>query len=50
MLDQKLARVKSLMEKRDEIDAELSQLLGIEPPKRRGRKPKAPEPQPEAEE
>ena len=41
MLDQKLARVKALMEKREEIDEELSQLLGIEPPKKRGRKPKA---------
>ncbi len=40
MLDDKLTRLKVLIAKRDEIDSELSQLLGIEPKKPRGRTPK----------
>ncbi|MGO8866410.1 MAG: hypothetical protein ACLQME_07920 [Alphaproteobacteria bacterium] len=37
MLDERIARVKTLIAKREEIDAELAQLLGIEPKKPRGR-------------
>lgn len=37
MLDERIARVKTLIAKRDEIDAELAQLLGVEPKKPRGR-------------
>jgi hypothetical protein len=40
MLDDKLARVKKLIAKREEIDAELSQLLGLTEKTRRGRQPK----------
>ena len=40
MLDDKIARVKKLIEKREEIDAELSQLLGLAEKPRRGRPPK----------
>jgi hypothetical protein len=40
MLDDKLARVKKLISKREEIDAELSQLLGISEKTKRGRQPK----------
>jgi hypothetical protein len=40
MLDDKLARVKNLIAKREEIDAELSQLLGITEKTRRGRQPR----------
>jgi hypothetical protein len=40
MLDDKLARVKKLIAKREEIDAELSQLLGITEKTRRGRESK----------
>ncbi len=40
MLDDKLARIKRLIVKREEIDAELSQLLGITEKPRRGRPPK----------
>ena len=40
MLDEKLVRLKALIAKRDEIDLELSQLLGIEPKKPRGRTPR----------
>jgi hypothetical protein len=37
VLDEKIARVKELIEKRETIDAELAQLLGIEAKKPRGR-------------
>lgn len=38
MLDEKIARVKDLIEKREAIDAELAQLLGVGgEQKRRGR-------------
>jgi hypothetical protein len=37
MLDDKLARIKKLIERREEIDAELSQLLGLTDKPRRGR-------------
>ena len=40
MLDDKLARIKKLIAKREEVDAELSQLLGITEKTRRGRQPK----------
>jgi hypothetical protein len=40
MLDDKLARVKKLITKREEIDAELSELLGITEKTRRSRQPK----------
>ena len=40
MLDDKLARVKKLIARREEIDAELSQLLGLTEKTKRGRQPK----------
>jgi hypothetical protein len=40
MLDDKLARVKKLIAKREEIDAALSQLLGLTEKTRRGRQPR----------
>lgn len=41
MLDDKLARVKTLIAKREEIDAELAEMFGVEPRKPRGRRPKS---------
>jgi hypothetical protein len=40
MLDDKLARIKKLIAKREEVDAELSELLGITEKTRRGKHPK----------
>jgi hypothetical protein len=40
MLDDKLARIKKLIARREEIDTELSELLGISEKTRRGRQPK----------
>ena len=37
MLEDRITRTKALLAKRDEIDAELAQLLGVEPRKPRGR-------------
>lgn len=37
MLDEKIARVKALIEQRETIDAELAELLGILPKAKRGR-------------
>jgi hypothetical protein len=39
LLEDRITRVKKLIEQRDEIDKELSQLLGVEPKARRGRPP-----------
>jgi hypothetical protein len=42
MLDNKLARIKELLDTKEKVDAELAALIaGTEPPKKRGRKPKA---------
>jgi hypothetical protein len=38
MLETKLARVKELISKREEIDAELAELLGVEPRERKERR------------
>ena len=38
--DAKLARARDLIAKRDEIDSELSELLGAEPRRGRPRKPR----------
>lgn len=43
MLEDRIQRVKGLIAKREEIDAELSQLLGVADKPRRGRPPKAEE-------
>lgn len=37
MLDEKVARVRKLIEQRDKINAELATLLGVSEPSRRGR-------------
>ena len=43
LLEDKIARLKELLAKREEIDAELALLLGMEPRKpRRPRKPRGP--------
>jgi hypothetical protein len=54
MLEEKLARVKKLMEQREKIDAELAGMLGLSTAPKRGRPRKdqtnggAPEPAPES--
>ena len=40
MLDDRISKVKSLIARREAIDAELASLLGIQPKKPRGRPPK----------
>jgi hypothetical protein len=45
LLDDKLARIKKLIAKREQIDAELSGLLGITEKSRRGRQTKEHEPE-----
>ncbi len=42
MIDEKIARVKALIQKREEIDAELAALFGGAEPPRRGRPRKEP--------
>lgn len=44
--DAKLARARELITKRDEIDAQLAELLGAEPRRGRPRKVRDAEPQP----
>jgi hypothetical protein len=41
MLEDRISRLRSLIAKRDEIDAELALLLGVQPKKPRGRPPKS---------
>jgi hypothetical protein len=44
MLDDRINQVKALILKREEIDTELAQLLGVEPRAKRGRPRKDAEP------
>lgn len=37
MIDEKIARVKALIQKREEIDAELAAIFGMSAPSKRGR-------------
>ena len=37
MLEEKLARIKKLMEQRDKINAELAEMVGMNAPTKRGR-------------
>jgi hypothetical protein len=44
MLEDRISKLKTLIAKRDEIDAELALLLGVQPKKPRGRPPKPDQP------
>ena len=44
MLEDRISKVKSLIARREAIDAELALLLGVQPKKPRGRPPKPDQP------